>query len=82
MWPKYNDDGCPLIYVKSTVASGPETLRLRSEFLQHGLRPYTSGKSMAAPSKHQVLAEERQNMILKAVGNRAGVRSFIDFKAT
>jgi hypothetical protein len=36
---------------------------------------------MAAALKTQVLAEERQNLILEAVGNRAGVCSFINFKA-
>jgi para-nitrobenzyl esterase len=36
-WPKYNEDGYPLIHLNSTVTSGPDTLRPREEFLQQGM---------------------------------------------
>jgi para-nitrobenzyl esterase len=38
-WPKYNDDGYPLIHLNSTITSGPDTLRPRYEFLQTGMPP-------------------------------------------
>jgi para-nitrobenzyl esterase len=38
-WPKYNDDGYPLVHLNSTITSGPDTLRPRYEFLEHGLPP-------------------------------------------
>ncbi len=36
-WPKYNDDGYPLIHLNSTITSGPDTLRDRYLFLQAGM---------------------------------------------
>jgi para-nitrobenzyl esterase len=36
-WPKYNDDGYPLIHLNSTITSGPDTLRPRYLFLQEGM---------------------------------------------
>ena len=36
-WPKYNDDGYPLIHLNSTITSGPDTLRDRYLFLQEGM---------------------------------------------
>lgn len=36
-WPKYNEDGYPLIHLNSTITSGPDTLRPRYEFLQKGI---------------------------------------------
>jgi para-nitrobenzyl esterase len=38
-WPKYNDEGHPLVHLNSTVTSSPDTLRPRYEFLEHGLPP-------------------------------------------
>ncbi|HWG19375.1 MAG TPA: carboxylesterase family protein [Terracidiphilus sp.] len=38
-WPKYNDDGYPLIHLDSTITSGPDALRPRYEFLQAGMPP-------------------------------------------
>ncbi len=38
-WPKYNNDGYPLIHLNSTITSGPDTLRPRYEFLERGLPP-------------------------------------------
>ena len=43
-------------------------------------RIYPSNESMAATLKTKVLAEERQDVILKTVSNGAGVCTFIDFK--
>ena len=36
-WPKYNEDGYPLIHLNSSVTSGPDTLRSRYEFLERGM---------------------------------------------
>lgn len=36
-WPKYNDDGYPLIHLNSPITSGPDTLRDRYLFLQQGM---------------------------------------------
>ncbi len=36
-WPKYNDDGYPLIHLNTTITSGPDTLRDRYLFLQAGM---------------------------------------------
>lgn len=36
-WPKYNDDGYPLIHLNTTITSGPDTLRDRYLFLQEGM---------------------------------------------
>jgi para-nitrobenzyl esterase len=38
-WPKYNDEGYPLIHLNSTITSGPDTLRPRYLFLQVGMPP-------------------------------------------
>jgi len=38
-WPKYNEDGYPLIHLNSPITAGPDTLRPRYEFLQHGMPP-------------------------------------------
>ena len=38
-WPKYNDDGFPLIHLNSTITSGPDTLRPRDLFLMNGIPP-------------------------------------------
>ncbi len=38
-WPKYNDDGYPLIHLNTTITSGPDALRARYEFLQKGMPP-------------------------------------------
>lgn len=38
-WPKYNDDGYPLIHLNSTITSGPDTQRARYEFLEKGMPP-------------------------------------------
>jgi len=37
VWPKYNDDGYPLIHLNTTVTSGPDALRERYLFLQKGM---------------------------------------------
>jgi para-nitrobenzyl esterase len=36
-WPKYTDDGYPLIHLNTTITSGPDTLRPRYLFLQQGM---------------------------------------------
>ncbi len=36
-WPKYSDDGFPLIHLNSTITSGPDALRPRYLFLQQGM---------------------------------------------
>jgi para-nitrobenzyl esterase len=36
-WPKYNDDGYPLIHLNTSITSGPDTLRARDEFLEAGM---------------------------------------------
>ncbi len=36
-WPKYNDDGYPLIHLDSTITSGPDALRPRYLFLEQGM---------------------------------------------
>jgi para-nitrobenzyl esterase len=36
-WPKYNDDGYPLIHLNTTVTAGPDKVRARYEFLQQGM---------------------------------------------
>ncbi len=38
-WPKYNDDGYPLIHLNSTITSGPDALRPRYEFLVTDMPP-------------------------------------------
>ncbi len=38
-WPKYNDEGYPLIHLNSNITSGPDTLRPRYLFLQQGMPP-------------------------------------------
>jgi para-nitrobenzyl esterase len=38
-WPKYNEDGYPLIHLNTTVTAGPDTLRSRYEFLERGMPP-------------------------------------------
>ncbi|HEY3706114.1 MAG TPA: carboxylesterase family protein [Terracidiphilus sp.] len=38
-WPKYNEDGYPLIHLNSTITSGPDELRPRYEFLKQGMPP-------------------------------------------
>lgn len=38
-WPKYNDDGYPLIHLNTTITAGPDTLRARYEFLERGMPP-------------------------------------------
>jgi para-nitrobenzyl esterase len=38
-WPKYNDDGYPLIHLNSTVTAGPDALRPRYEFLVTNMPP-------------------------------------------
>ena len=38
-WPKYNDEGYPLIHLNSTISSGPDALRPRYEFLEAGMPP-------------------------------------------
>ncbi len=38
-WPRYNDDGCPLIHLDSTITSGPDMLRPRYLFLEQGMPP-------------------------------------------
>jgi para-nitrobenzyl esterase len=40
VWPKYNDEGYPLIHLNTTVTAGPDTLRPRYEFLQAGMPPF------------------------------------------
>jgi para-nitrobenzyl esterase len=39
VWPKYNDEGYPLIHLNTTITAGPDTLRPRYEFLQAGMPP-------------------------------------------
>lgn len=34
VWPKYNDDGRPLLHLDTTITSGPDTLRDRYLFLE------------------------------------------------
>ncbi len=36
-WPKYNDDGYPLIHLNSTITASPDALRARYEFLAQGM---------------------------------------------
>jgi len=36
-WPKYNDDGYPLIHLNTTITAGPDKLRDRYLFLQEGM---------------------------------------------
>jgi para-nitrobenzyl esterase len=36
-WPKYNDDGYPLIHLNATITSGPDTVRDRYLFLEKGM---------------------------------------------
>ena len=36
-WPKYNDEGYPLIHLNTTITSGPDTLRPRYLFLEEGM---------------------------------------------
>ena len=38
-WPKYNDDGYPLIHLNTTITSGPDTLRDRYLFLEDNMPP-------------------------------------------
>lgn len=38
-WPKYNDDGYPLIHLNATITAGPDTTRARYEFLEHEMPP-------------------------------------------
>jgi para-nitrobenzyl esterase len=38
-WPKYNEDGYPLIHLNSTITSGADTLRPRYEFLMDNMPP-------------------------------------------
>jgi para-nitrobenzyl esterase len=38
-WPKYTDDGYPLIHLNSTITSGADTLRPRYEFLENNMPP-------------------------------------------
>ncbi len=38
-WPKYNDDGYPLIHLNTTITSGPDALRPRYEFLVTNMPP-------------------------------------------
>jgi para-nitrobenzyl esterase len=38
-WPKYNDDGYPLIHLNSTITAGPDALRPRYEFLMTNMPP-------------------------------------------
>jgi para-nitrobenzyl esterase len=38
-WPKYNEDGYPLIHLNATITAGPDTLRERYEFLKTGMPP-------------------------------------------
>jgi para-nitrobenzyl esterase len=38
-WPKYSEEGCPLIHFNSTVTAGPDALRGRYEFLEHSMPP-------------------------------------------
>jgi para-nitrobenzyl esterase len=38
-WPKYNDDGYPLIHLNTTITSGPDAIRGRYEFLLAGMPP-------------------------------------------
>ncbi len=38
-WPQYNEEGYPLIHLNSTVTAGPDVLRARYEFLEHGMPP-------------------------------------------
>ncbi len=38
-WPKYNDEGYPLIHLDSTITAGPDALRPRYEFLLQGMPP-------------------------------------------
>jgi para-nitrobenzyl esterase len=36
-WPKYTDEGYPLIHLNTTITSGPDALRPRYLFLQQGM---------------------------------------------
>ena len=36
-WPKYNDEGYPLIHLNTTITAGPDTLRPRYLFLEEGM---------------------------------------------
>ena len=38
-WPKYNDEGYPLIHLNTEITSGPDALRPRYEFLLAGMPP-------------------------------------------
>jgi para-nitrobenzyl esterase len=42
-WPKYNDDGYPLIHLNDPITSGPDTTRARYEFLLEGMPPLRMG---------------------------------------
>lgn len=42
-WPKYNDDGWPLIHLDDPITSGPDTVRARYEFLLEGMPPLRMG---------------------------------------
>lgn len=37
VWPKYNDEGYPLIHLDTTITAGPDTTRGRYEFLEKGM---------------------------------------------
>ncbi|HTX76623.1 MAG TPA: carboxylesterase family protein [Terracidiphilus sp.] len=38
-WPKYNEDGYPLIHLNTTITAGPDTLRDRYLFLEENMPP-------------------------------------------
>ena len=38
-WPKYNDQGYPLIHLNAPITSGPDALRPRYIFLEQGMPP-------------------------------------------
>lgn len=40
VWPKYNDEGYPLIHLNTTITSSPDALRERYLFLQQGMPPF------------------------------------------
>jgi len=42
-WPKYNEDGYPLIHLDDPITSGPDTVRARYEFLLQGMPPLRMG---------------------------------------
>jgi para-nitrobenzyl esterase len=39
VWPKYNDEGYPLIHLDTTITTGPDKLRPRYLFLEAGMPP-------------------------------------------